>query len=243
EFDSLEKANDYLLGKLNKLNSIKKQRFANKSPLDKLNEEKDYLKKLMPTYDVARDKECRVNKYSFIVIEQNRYSVPDYLVGKFVMAKIYSDKIKIYYKDNLVAEHERNYKLHRCMIDIEHYLSTLKRKPGALRNSLALEKSAPAIKEIYHNFFDNNSIIKTKEFLELLEIIKEKGLKKVDKAIKRLAKNKRSMVTTDNIKTMVYRKKVNEQEQTDEIIENSLELLNNYNQVFNVESTAKQEVC
>jgi len=243
EFKSLKEANDYLLEKLDKLNKLKKKRFKNKSPLDKLNEERDHLKELMPTYDIARDKECRVNKYSFIVIEQNRYSVPDYLVGKFVMAKIYSEKIKIYYKENLVAEHQRSYKLHRCMIKIDHYLFTLKRKPGALKNSLAFERMAPEIKKIYQKFYNDNSIIKTKKFIELLELIKEKGFDKVEKAIKKLSRNKGSMVTTDNIKTMVNRKKAAQTEKTDEIIENSIELLKNYNQVFDVEKTTKPEVC
>ncbi|SJZ67812.1 IS21 family transposase [Selenihalanaerobacter shriftii] len=243
EFDSLKEANQYLLNKLNKLNQIKKNRFNRKSPLDKLNEEKEYLKELMPTYDVARDKECRVNKYSFITIEQNKYSVPDYLVGKFVMAKIYSEKIKVYYKDNLIAEHKRCYKLHKCTIDIDHYLSTLKRKPGALKNSLALEKLAPEIKNIYQMFYNNNSTTKTKEFIELLEIIKEKGLDKVKKAINKLSKNKASMVTTDNIKTLVNRKTSLETNQEDEIIQNSMHLLNNYNEIFNVEQDTRQEVC
>lgn len=243
EFNSLEEANEYLLEKLNKLNNLKKARFNGKSPLDKLNGERNYLRDLMPTYDVSKDKECRVNKYSFITIEQNKYSVPDYLVGKFVMAKIYSGKIKVYYKDNLVAEHNRNYKVHQCMIDINHYLDTLKRKPGALKNSLALEKSAPRIKEIYENYFNDNSIIKTKEFIDLLEIIIEKGFDKVEKVINKLSKNKKSMVTLDNIKTMVYRKKPTYSKNKDEIIENSLELLNNYNQVFNVQKTTRQEVC
>ena len=31
-----------------------------------------------------RRTESRVNKYSVINIDQNKYSVPDYLVGKFV---------------------------------------------------------------------------------------------------------------------------------------------------------------
>jgi transposase len=183
EFSSLEEANQYLQEKLNNLNKIKKSRFNNKSPFDRLNEEKEYLKKLMPTYDISRDKECRVNKYSFITIDQNKYSVPDYLVGKFVMAKIYSERIKIYFQDDLVAEHKRCYRVHKCMIDIDHYLFTLKRKPGALKNSLAFEKIAPEIKNIYQMFYNNNSTTKTKEFIELLEIIKAKGFDEVKKAI------------------------------------------------------------
>ena len=41
-----------------------------------------------------------VNKYSVVTIDQNKYSVPDYLVGKFVNVKAYPDTIEIYYKNN-----------------------------------------------------------------------------------------------------------------------------------------------
>jgi len=201
------------------------------------------LGKLMPTYDIARDRECRVNKYSFVTIEQNKYSVPDYLVGKFVMVKIYSEKIKIYYKDRLIAEHKRNYRVHKCIIDINHYLETLKRKPGALKNSLAFEKIAPGIKKIYSNYYSDNSTTKTKEFIDLLEIIREKGFNKVKKVIDKLSQNKKSMVTTDNIKIMVNRKSPVKTKAEDEITQNSLELLNSYNDVFNVKNTQRQEVC
>src|SRR6056297_1787201 len=243
EFDSVEEANEALIKKLNQLNSYKKKRFNGKSPLDRVNKEKEYLGKLMPTYDIARDRECRVNKYSFVTIEQNKYSVPDYLVGKFVMVKIYSEKIKIYYKDRLIAEHKRNYRVHKCIIDINHYLETLKRKPGALKNSLAFEKIAPGIKKIYSNYYSDNSTTKTKEFIDLLEIIREKGFNKVKKVIDKLSQNKKSMVTTDNIKIMVNRKSPVKTKAEDEITQNSLELLNSYNDVFNVKNTQRQEVC
>ncbi|MGO3017670.1 MAG: Mu transposase domain-containing protein [Anaerococcus sp.] len=52
-----------------------------------------------------RRTESRVNKYSVINIDQNKYSVPDYLVGKFVKVKIYPEEIKIYYKESKTAEH------------------------------------------------------------------------------------------------------------------------------------------
>jgi len=58
-----------------------------------LEDEKPYLIKLMPSYDNARLEELRVNKYSVININENKYSVPDALVGKFVTVKIYPEKI------------------------------------------------------------------------------------------------------------------------------------------------------
>ena len=88
----------------------------------------DYLLPLKPSYDTSRRVEARVSKYSVITIEQNKYSVPDYLVGKFVTVKIYPDNIQIFYKENKVAEHKRSYLVHDWIIDINHFIHTLKKK-------------------------------------------------------------------------------------------------------------------
>lgn len=99
DFDTLEEANAHLQEKLLELNSKKRNWLQNQSPLDILSQEMPYLIPLKPSYDTSRRVEARVNKYSVITIDQNKYSVPDYLVGKFVNVKIYPDTIAIYYKN------------------------------------------------------------------------------------------------------------------------------------------------
>lgn len=108
----------------------KRSWLKNQSPIEILNQEKKYLLPLKPSYDTSRRVEARVNKYSVINIDQNKYSVPDYLVGKFVTAKIYPNDIKIYYKGNKIAEHKRSFKAHHWTIDINHFTDTLKTSPG-----------------------------------------------------------------------------------------------------------------
>jgi len=51
-----------------------------------------------PKYDTARISEPRVNKYSCVAIDTCYYSVPDDLVGQFVLAKIYTDKVLLYHR-------------------------------------------------------------------------------------------------------------------------------------------------
>jgi transposase len=230
KFETVEEANKYLLEKLAILNSKSKKRFDGKSPFDKLEIEKEYLLPLKPTYDVSETAECRISKYSFAKVEQNSYSVPDYLVGKFVNARIFSEEIKFYYKENLIARHERSYKNHDCKLNINHYLTTLERKPGALKSSLALKTLAPEIQKIYNNFYNDNSIRKSKEFIELLKIIKVKGLEKVKEVIDELKKNKIAMVTTANIKNLVEQ-------------DNSKTIQNKYNFVLNNPSIKDSEIA
>lgn len=239
EFDTLEEANKYLHSELKILNNRKKKRFEGKSPYEKLQEEKPFLKPLIPDYEVAQTKELRVNKYSFITIEQNKYSVPDHLVGKFVFVKIYAKIIKVYHNDKLMCEHKRLFGVHEASINIYHYVSTLKRKPGALKHSLAFEKMAPDLKEIYHFYYDN-STIKTKKFIELLELISDYSYEKVKAAIVKLSANKREMVTTENVKLLVQRKEPSDRKQNNQIQKHSLNLLKQWDVLFDLKNN--QEV-
>ena len=200
-FNSIEEANKHLEDKLFKLNSKNRNWLENRSPIDTLNEEMEYLIPLKPSYDTSRRVEARVNKYSVINIDQNKYSVPDYLVGKFVMAKIYPENIEVYYKDKLIATHLRSYSTHHWTVDINHFIHTLKKKPGALHSSVGRHQLSPELQEIYHKYYINNP----KDFIVLLELIKEKDLESVLKAVKELEKIKKEMVNTDNIRNVVFK--------------------------------------
>ena len=167
DFATLEEANEYLIEKLSELNSRKRSWLQNQSPLDMLNRERDYLLPLKPSYDASRRVEARVNKYSVINIDQNKYSVPDYLVGKFVKVKIYPDIIEIYYKDNKIAVHKRSYQTHHWSVDINHFIHTLKKKPGALHSSVGRHQLSPELQEIYQEYYINNP----RDFIELLELM------------------------------------------------------------------------
>ncbi|MCG4586803.1 IS21 family transposase, partial [Anaerosalibacter bizertensis] len=126
-FETLEEANKYLEEELKKLNSKPQKHNENKSAKEFLEEELPHLIKLVPSYDISRVIELRVNKYSVINIEENKYSVPDSLVGKFVTAKIYPNNILVYHENELVAEHVRSFGANTWNIKIEHYLNTLKK--------------------------------------------------------------------------------------------------------------------
>ncbi len=165
----MEEANSYLEEKLEKLNSKKQKYNENKSAKDILKEELPYLIKLMPTYDISRVVELRVNKYSVVTIDENKYSVPDFLVGKFVTAKIYPQDILIYHENKKQAQHIRNFGSHTWNIEIKHYLNTLKKKPGAIHRSTAMHQMNPKLQNIYTKYYIQNP----KDFLDLIEIISE----------------------------------------------------------------------
>ncbi len=62
----------------------------------KIEEEKRNLKPTKPPLELANIRKSLVNKYSFVQIENNFYSVPEYLVGLNVTSKIYYNLRQLY---------------------------------------------------------------------------------------------------------------------------------------------------
>jgi len=200
EFSSVEEARQYFKRELKKLNA--KPRKNAKSAREILQEERGYLLPLPPRYDTARIVEARVDKYACVTIDSNHYSVPDHLVGKFVFIKIYPDLIICYHNSQRIASHKRRYGKNQWVIDISHYLNTLKLKPGALKRSTAFSQIKPGLKTIYQKYYRS----KEKHFIELLELIAVYNLVAVKQAITLLEKINPSGISTEKIRTILERK-------------------------------------
>lgn len=158
KFNSEEAAIEYMESQLMKLNEN-----------SKIEQEKKILKPTKPPLELAEIRKSFVNKYSFVQIENNFYSVPEYLVGLTVTSKIYYNKILIYSNNELVCEHKKIDGNKKISADIRHYLKTLIFKPGALRNSYVL-KSNPKLKSIFDKYYSNNP----KKFIDIISKNKEK---------------------------------------------------------------------
>ena len=226
-FEILEEANEYLKEELKKLNSKPQKHNENKSAKEFLEEELPHLIKLVPSYDISRVVELRVNKYSVINIEENKYSVPDSLVGKFVTAKIYPNNILVYHENELVAEHVRSFGANTWNIKIEHYLNTLKKKPGAIHRSTAMRQMNSKLQEIYNKYYTENP----KDFIDLIELISKEGLEKIEESIKGLEKINPLNIDTEKIKLLCNRQKETIDEnkhKNTEIEEHSKLILNHY---------------
>lgn len=133
----------------------------------KIIEERKYLLPLKPKYELAEIKTCNVDTYSLIRVDNNFYSVPEYLVNKEVIAKIYLEDIYIYINNEFVCSHKKIDGSGERKINIKHYLNTFLTKPGALKNSLAL-KSIPELKSIYDEYYSINSE-ETKKFINIIK--------------------------------------------------------------------------
>lgn len=163
-FKSLREAQDYLLSGVAALNErLGKDKSA--SPTAKLELERKGLYAHPGRMECFAGENLKVDKYSTVSFGTNRYSVPDHLIGKMVFAKIFSQKIKIYDDNNVLCDHNRLYERHSWQIELNHYLITLQRKPGAVAGSVALKQAPEWVQSIYSNYFLHDA----RSFIELLQ--------------------------------------------------------------------------
>ena len=198
-FASLSEARAYFKRELSRLNA--RCRKDNQSASEMLEKEKDALLVLPPRYDTARITEARVNRYATVSVEANHYSVPDHLVGEFVLVKIYPDKILCYHNQEKIATHQRCCGRDHWQLDINHYLKTLKFKPGALKRSSAFLQIKPELKAIYHKYYQGQE----RQFIDLLELVATHSLPNVSQTITMLEKIP-TTVTTEKIRLILEKK-------------------------------------
>lgn len=171
EFDSLEQAQEYLLLAVEKLNNLATSS-AGKSPSEALLEEKKHLWKYPGEMECYLMSSLKIDKYATFSYGTNRYSVPDYLVGRMVDVKVYANRLKVYHNNLHLYTHERNYGAFQWKLDIDHYLTTLSRKPGAVHGSVALEQSLPSIRLLYQRYFESHP----RGFIDILLYCKNNGI-------------------------------------------------------------------
>lgn len=162
-FSTIEQAQDHLHQTVDRLNQTKQQ-LTGMTADELFKHEQVHLYKTSSALAFSESTPCRVDKYATICFGTNHYSVPDNLVESVVDVKVYSLKLEIFFRNTLVATHERNFGRQQWLISIEHYLATFKRKPGALNSSVALV-SSPYLKELYDDFFAATP----RDFIDLLQ--------------------------------------------------------------------------
>lgn len=86
-------------------------------------------------YKVFRYETLTVNKYGFVTIDTNNYGLSPQLAGHKAQAKIFADKIELYYDRVLLKAYERCYETKTDLMDWTQYLGTLCKKPGAVEHT------------------------------------------------------------------------------------------------------------
>ncbi|MEZ4713122.1 MAG: hypothetical protein R3A44_38385 [Caldilineaceae bacterium] len=81
-----------------------------------------------------------LNRYSQVVFETNRYSVPVELAQKHLVLKAYPFHIEILTPTACIAHHARCYAREQDILDPLHYLPLLAERPAAFEHATPMRR-------------------------------------------------------------------------------------------------------
>ena len=202
DFASFEQARQYLETIISKVNQTRQQ-LTGRTAIEMFSDEKGLLWQHTGPLACSDSAQLRVDKYATVSLLTNRYSVSEKLVGCFVDVKIFSNTIEAYFENKQVASHQRDYGKHQWTIDIEHYLDTLRQKPGALDGSVALT-CRPYLKQLYLQFYTEAP----RDFIDLLHYCRQHKIseEKLEATVTRLVGLCPQSITTEKLTALLGNK-------------------------------------
>jgi transposase len=135
-------------------------------------------------FKCVRYAEAKVNTYSMIQFETNRYSVPVKYIGERVLIRATVDQIEILLDHNLITVHQRIYERHKESLVLDHYLELLLMKSRALSNTRVYRpESLPQVYEQYRKCLAARDPKGNRQFVKILLLTREHSAKQIEDAI------------------------------------------------------------
>ncbi len=177
DFASREDYKKFLMQIFEQLNAGREKRFL---------EELEMLKKLPSKRleDFARI-ETKVGPSSTVQLKKKTYSVHSRLIREKIEARIYSEKIEIWYGQKKIDEFPRLMGSKTYQINYRHIIDSLVRKPGAFENYRYRAELFPTsrFRLTYDYFKKCHGKRASKEYLKILHLAAYSSEEKVDQAL------------------------------------------------------------
>jgi transposase len=143
-------------------------------------------------FSLAEESFPTVDGKGCVRVRTNFYSVP-VKPHTVVHAKVLPAYVEVWHEGRCVARHERCYRIQQQILDLEHYLDVLERKPGALAGSKPLQqwRQQGRWPSSYDRFWQELIVRHgrqsgTREMIELVRLGRQHGYAKLDEALKQV---------------------------------------------------------
>jgi hypothetical protein len=160
-----------------------------KSVDEQFEEEKAHLLAL-PSHPFSNIEtlESKVNPYSTVILDKNRYSVPTCYVGLPVRAILGVDRVEIYQRGKKIATHGRLFGNNKWQLNPDHYLDLLHQRPGAFDSARPIKewrKNWPESLERLRDKFvaGHGETDGTRDFIQVLMLYREHRAEAVEAAV------------------------------------------------------------
>ncbi|MFC1996642.1 IS21 family transposase [Chloroflexota bacterium] len=139
-------------------------------------------------YRACRSQPVKVNPYSQVVFETNRYSVPVEYAQKQLVLRAYSFRIEILAQDQIIAKHPRCFGREKDVFEPMHYLDILVQRPGAFEHAIPMRRWRKEWPAVYETLLDELRVRwpdgrGVREFLAILKLHQDHPAQQVKQAI------------------------------------------------------------
>jgi transposase len=142
-------------------------------------------------FDLAEVSFGLVDGKGCVKVRTNSYSAP-VPAGIRVQVKVLPAYVEVWHEGRRVARHERCYSRKQEILDLEHYLEVLERKPGAMAGSKPLEQWRrqgrwPAnYDRLWQRLIERQGKQQgTREMIELLKLARQEGYERLEQVVNR----------------------------------------------------------
>jgi len=139
-------------------------------------------------YRACRSQPVKVNPYSQVVFETNRYSVPVEFAQKQLVLRAYPFRIEILAQDQIIATHPRCFGREKDVFEPMHYLDILVQRPGAFEHAIPMRRWRKEWPAVYETLLDELRVRwpdgrGVREFLAILKLHRDHSAQRVKQAI------------------------------------------------------------
>ena len=136
----------------------------------------------------------RVDKYSTVIIDKNRYSVPTQYSGFRVKVIIGVDKIEIFNGNKKIATHERKFGKNKWCLKPEHYLDLILMRPMSFDSARPIKEWRKSWPEVFNTLLDrfrreHGETKGIKEFISVLMLHKDYSSREIEAAVELALEN------------------------------------------------------
>ena len=152
-------------------------------------EEQPLLLPFPGDYPACVSRPVKVNPYSQVVFETNRYSVPTEYVERQLALRAYPFEVEILAFDRVVARHRRCFGREQDVFDPLHYLGLLAQRPGAFDHAVPLRRWRQQWPPVYERLLtamtdrwpDGRGL---RDFLAILKLHRHHSTEEMERAIR-----------------------------------------------------------
>jgi transposase len=154
-------------------------------------QEKSYL---LPLPEIAfsniQTTDTKVDRYSTVIVDKNRYSVPTRYAGLKVKVSLGVNQVEIFRDGVRVASHRRLYGNNKWSLDPDHYLELIQRRPEAFNSARPIRqwrtKWPSCLERLLERFQHSQGETKgIKDFISVLMLYRDYRADEVEAAVEK----------------------------------------------------------